>query len=390
MTLRVHMDKLIELINEKNIPVNEHYYNRLIKLLSFLQTSFGHLPKQRSKRIVGYEYHHIIPKSWGGSNKYYNLIQIPVRWHFIVHKFMHKSFPRDQAMAAAYGFMVYGRNKSHINKVSSREYHKVKEQFSLYAKENTRLRGNVGVINNKTGKWELISKESYDKESTEYRHPSLGIKIDDSVKERIRNKFKTGELVSARKGAIAVFDIKKDSFRLVSREEYNSSNIFIPVSSGSKISESHKNSIREFMKTFTKTEGQRESARNLMNDMVKNDILCDCCGKWFNLGNYSQHIYGSKNKGRKASDEQRKQQSDRAKKVNRERGSKKDIFLICVDSKRYITYDRKAAAAKMGISLPTFKKRAKTEKIGTHRNRNILNLMENINLSDYKIYEDGE
>jgi len=59
----------------------------------------------RTKRIGdGYEIHHIIPKSLGGSDNKENLVLLTAREHYIAHWLLYKSLSRKDKAKMAYAF----------------------------------------------------------------------------------------------------------------------------------------------------------------------------------------------------------------------------------------------------------------------------------------------
>ena len=84
--------------------------------------------------INGYvEKHHIIPQSFGGSNKKENLVTLSAREHFICHWLLTKcaSINIDKANYALWLMMnVQNEHQEHRYKVNSRTYQKLKEKLS--------------------------------------------------------------------------------------------------------------------------------------------------------------------------------------------------------------------------------------------------------------------
>ena len=88
---------------------NNHYFKRYLKLINYLDSQEWHEHEYCEK-------HHILPKCFGGDRSKNNLIKIPYRWHIICHYLLHKAFPEDSSLAAAY-FLV---TKSRGVKISTR------------------------------------------------------------------------------------------------------------------------------------------------------------------------------------------------------------------------------------------------------------------------------
>jgi hypothetical protein len=55
-----------------------------------------------------YEKHHIIPKCMGGSNDNDNKVKLTYREHFIAHWLLHREYPTNKSLAAAFHIMAYG------------------------------------------------------------------------------------------------------------------------------------------------------------------------------------------------------------------------------------------------------------------------------------------
>lgn len=55
-----------------------------------------------------YESHHIIPKCMGGSNDKDNKVKLTYREHFIAHWLLHREYPTNKSLAAAFHIMAYG------------------------------------------------------------------------------------------------------------------------------------------------------------------------------------------------------------------------------------------------------------------------------------------
>ena len=105
MPKSIYVDYLAEQPNS-----NPHYLNRLIKLLNhFISIEPENKPK-------GYECHHIVPRSWKPELEFEkdNLLKVPVKAHYIIHHLMWKTFPKDDAMIAAFHQMSHGQQKQKI------------------------------------------------------------------------------------------------------------------------------------------------------------------------------------------------------------------------------------------------------------------------------------
>lgn len=82
-------------------------------------------------RPEGYsENHHIIPKSFGGSNNPDNLIRLTAKEHFIIHRLLAKIHPNSGMVHAVYKMSCIDRSEGRY-KVKSRTYGYLREQHSL-------------------------------------------------------------------------------------------------------------------------------------------------------------------------------------------------------------------------------------------------------------------
>jgi hypothetical protein len=98
----------------------------------------------KSNRLVGYELHHILPKSLGGADDTSNLIYITTREHFICHWLLTKIYPTGEEhwkMLNALRMMrAENPNQTRYNtKITSRVYAKLKEEYS--ALQSNRYKG---------------------------------------------------------------------------------------------------------------------------------------------------------------------------------------------------------------------------------------------------------
>lgn len=57
-----------------------------------------------------YETHHIKPKSMGGTDAKNNLVRLTYREHFIAHWLLHRIFPEDRSLSAAFHIMAFGKS----------------------------------------------------------------------------------------------------------------------------------------------------------------------------------------------------------------------------------------------------------------------------------------
>ena len=87
-----------------------------------------------NKKKKGYERHHIIPKSLGGSNSVSNLVYITAREHFVCHWLLTKIYNGEAKSKMIYALNGMKRNgkctERYETPITSRVYEKLKKQFS--------------------------------------------------------------------------------------------------------------------------------------------------------------------------------------------------------------------------------------------------------------------
>ncbi len=85
---------------------------------------------RESKRTLGYELHHIIPKSLGGNNDATNLVLLTYREHFVAHWLLAK-IHKDKA-SIHYAFLCMLRDPHGDRKLTSRMIATIKQNFSEF------------------------------------------------------------------------------------------------------------------------------------------------------------------------------------------------------------------------------------------------------------------
>lgn len=95
------------------------------------------IDKRRKEKPVGYtETHHIIPVSFGGSNKRSNLIELTAREHFIAHylllKMQVKNTPQYHSMRKAFLMMGVVSPDNSERYISSLTFSKLREEEAQY------------------------------------------------------------------------------------------------------------------------------------------------------------------------------------------------------------------------------------------------------------------
>lgn len=113
------------------------------------------ITKAQNRTIEGYvEKHHIIPRSFGGSNSMTNIVALTAREHYIAHALLWKmNFAGVYNSKMAFAFNTFiskmttkERGVHHTYKVSSRVYENFRKEYSRllkekYAKEGANFKG---------------------------------------------------------------------------------------------------------------------------------------------------------------------------------------------------------------------------------------------------------
>lgn len=139
---------ICDLVKMSNIlPCNPHYFTRLEKLLNIINGS-------PSKGIR----HHIIPRSWGGSDLESNILSCTKREHLLIHKLMTKSFFEDVSMQYADRFMqgTFGyQNETVYVRLGLTETELKDKIFGLYNSDLTvhRIAKELGIDHNSVLKY---------------------------------------------------------------------------------------------------------------------------------------------------------------------------------------------------------------------------------------------
>lgn len=119
-------------------PKRLHYLNRYIKFIS--------ARIDRTALKLGYtESHHILPRSYGGSNDIKNIISLTGREHYIAHWILWKAYD-DYCMTKAF-MIMHSANYSQIRTINSRIYEKLKIKYSEM--QSISMTGNKNTFYNK-------------------------------------------------------------------------------------------------------------------------------------------------------------------------------------------------------------------------------------------------
>jgi hypothetical protein len=157
------------------------------------QKIYDSIIENRKTQTVKEEYsetHHIIPKSIGGSNNFNNLVILTGREHFICHLLLvkiHKNTPNYYKMVKAF-FMMQTESKNQHRYITSRKYHKLREDYSKFQSDSV-----VGNKNPMYGKVWCVSETDV---NCTQRKPFLKHSIPDGwistkeMKKRKKDKHK--------------------------------------------------------------------------------------------------------------------------------------------------------------------------------------------------------
>lgn len=152
----------------------------------------NHFYLERYRKIVsrkydlsqGFERHHIIPQSLGGEDVESNVVNLPLRVHFLAHRVLRHALPDSREMHNAYVMM-----SNRLGMKSSRDYEKSKRVLSEYLRER-----NTGADNPLYGRIGLLSHryagqrpERNHSESKKGRlNPNFGKKASEETRRRMR------------------------------------------------------------------------------------------------------------------------------------------------------------------------------------------------------------
>lgn len=152
------------------------------------------LQNRKKKTGIYYESHHIIPKCLGGTDDSNNKVLLTGREHFLVHKLLHKIYPNTPHLQAAFGAMLWGKEKRGTIK-GSRAYEETR-----IANSESRKKYNPGAIAVKGRKY---SKEHNDAISKRMK----GFKHSDKTKLKMSNAKKGKPLSEEHKNSLRIAGI---------------------------------------------------------------------------------------------------------------------------------------------------------------------------------------
>ena len=103
------------------------YVKELVKLGKRPKTQYEFSKNKNCWDHKEYEFHHIMPKSFGGSNTYDNLIPLTPREHYLMHYLLCKIYKNDNDK---YYKMLNAFNRmSHCGKYNSKMYSYLRDEF---------------------------------------------------------------------------------------------------------------------------------------------------------------------------------------------------------------------------------------------------------------------
>lgn len=92
---------------------------------------------RESKKTVGYELHHILPKSLGGSNDIDNLVLLTYREHYMAHLLLTKMYPNEAKIH--YAFLCMLRDPHGERKLTSRMVDTIKSNYSEFKRWHSKV-----------------------------------------------------------------------------------------------------------------------------------------------------------------------------------------------------------------------------------------------------------
>ena len=122
---------------ETSIGFKTERINNMSQLSNYKFKYHSFIEQRLHRPIVkeqGYEIHHIIPKSLGGTNKKSNLVKLTYREHYIAHRMLVKMYKgRDRCkMSLALNSLLKFRNQHRYhNGLNARQFEYCKRQYDL-------------------------------------------------------------------------------------------------------------------------------------------------------------------------------------------------------------------------------------------------------------------
>jgi len=109
------------------------------------------IESKRSRPVIkelGYEVHHIQPKSLGGKNTKSNLVKLTYREHYIAHRILVKMYKGKNRYKMRFALLAMNRSRfrhKKIKELTARQYEFCRSQWSDYlkTKEGHLIRSNI-------------------------------------------------------------------------------------------------------------------------------------------------------------------------------------------------------------------------------------------------------
>ena len=118
---------------ETSIGFKTERINNMSQLSNYKFKYHSFIDKRRQRPLIkekGYEIHHIIPKSIGGSNKKSNLVKLTYREHFIAHRMLSKCYRGWRAGKMIIIVAKMSRSSFYSNYLKSFDYQKIRDHHS--------------------------------------------------------------------------------------------------------------------------------------------------------------------------------------------------------------------------------------------------------------------
>lgn len=177
--------------------------------------------KARERVLEGYgENHHIIPRCFGGSNEKENLVKLTAREHFIAHLLLYKmqTSKRKKYQMLNACIMMSGKKK-----INSKLYEHARIEYSKLHSENISGEKHPMYGTSRTGKENPFYGKTH---STETRK----------------------KLSEARDGMVVAKDLRDGKKLWVTKEEFETFDYYVGITSGNKSSDETKQKISNGLK----------------------------------------------------------------------------------------------------------------------------------------------
>lgn len=139
--------------------------------------------------------HHIAPTSWHPehSKNKKNIVRLTHREHFVVHKMMHRAFPKDISMSRAYHLMSafgVGSCKGTARFASSRQYDESRKWVSIQMTENNPMK--CAHVKKKKAAWERANYDNKpDNAGNNYRKNNP-MRDPEKIRKMVESRRKNG------------------------------------------------------------------------------------------------------------------------------------------------------------------------------------------------------